>query len=112
MPTHTTTTLPMVMSIHPQGPSSEWRPKRDSCVPKVSCPYDHPWPLNGRLGNRLMKLSATLEQAVSQNLCWALLRPADAAYIRMILDIPADGIIDMAEPQGVDRAKLPATGQN
>jgi hypothetical protein len=61
-----------------------------------------------------MRFSATLEQAVSQNLCFAWMDPQDADYLRTILDVPEDSIIDMAEPQGISRASLSdlsATGQ-
>jgi hypothetical protein len=62
---------------------------------------------HGRLGNRLLCLSATLVQAVDLNLCFAWIQPGDAAYIGQILDIPAhDHIMDMTVQQDADKAPM------
>jgi hypothetical protein len=79
-------------------------------VHKASCRNWDVWLLNGRLGNRLVSLSAVLSQAVALNLCFAWVPPDDAVYLRQIINIPQDGIIDMAEPQGAP--SLPVNGDN
>jgi hypothetical protein len=57
-----------------------------------------------------VSLSAVLYQAVTQNLCWAYLPQDDVNILRQIINVPNDGLIDMADPQGADRDALPWGG--
>jgi hypothetical protein len=58
----------------------------------------------------LVSFAAVLNQAIKLNLCWAYVYPDDVNVLREILNFPNDFLIDMAEPQGADRAALPWGG--
>jgi len=95
--------------FHPVGPSVHWRPNAEGCVHKISCRNWNLWILNGRLGNRLVSISSTLDQARRMNLCWAWVQPDDAAIASQIIDFPRNLLLDIAEP-GVNQTETESWG--